>query len=232
MKFTILLSCATLIVFSNAELTLSPYLDLANKITEIAQNNRQQIADGFKGLPPLEPISITGPFSYTTDAGFITTLSDVTINGITSFNYTNLVILDNGVFIFTLDVPQVTVEGEFSVDAPQYTTKGFSAILPDVQIIFTGFLNVDPSNSVTLNEAHVNVNIHGNTTVKVIGLPGLLDDLVRSYFEQEFSNIINNHSNVYEDPIADSVQDYINTNILQKYSFSQLENIINQLKVF
>lgn len=45
----------------------SPFSDVAKQIQKILQNNRQSFADGFEGLPTLDPLSIPGPMKLNAD---------------------------------------------------------------------------------------------------------------------------------------------------------------------
>ncbi|XP_044730641.1 uncharacterized protein LOC123293794 [Chrysoperla carnea] len=229
-SFIATLCFVSLILASVAQLNIkSPFSDVAKQIEQILQNNRQSFADGFKGLPTLDPLFISGPMKLNADP-FRATVSNIKVNKLSTFNETSLDILSNGLFIFTVKVPQISVEGYLTipVGASIYTGT-LESLLSDVWIAINGHVSVS-NNQITLSEVHVDITVNEVPMVKVIGFPGSnqwTNNFINKFLRDNLNKVINNDSTIYESALSDVVTKYL-TSALGK-SYSELIYKINLL---
>ncbi|XP_044730642.1 uncharacterized protein LOC123293795 [Chrysoperla carnea] len=205
----------------------TPYDILSKQIQQILQNNRQAFADGFEGLTQLDPISIDGPFNLSGNP-FQAQVSNVQVKGLSTFDGTSLDILSNGVFIFAVRVPNITVGGDINIpiaSGPGY--KGtIASTLSDVWIVINGYASVQ-SDRLSLSQIHTDITVGTIPDVKVLGLPGVLNEFTKQYLLSDLSNLINANSDVYEEVLDAFV--YQNLSAGLGTSYSKFVNKVNSL---
>ncbi|XP_044730581.1 uncharacterized protein LOC123293745 [Chrysoperla carnea] len=200
----------------------SPNNGLAEKIEKYFISHRKNFADGFNGLPSLDPVTVPGPFRL--DASpFTASVESITVTGLSSFNDTFLRILANGIWFFAVEIPEITVAGQLKIDVdPKMPYRGdVEATLKNMTIIVNGFASVDGADVLSISEVHSDVSIDEVPRVKVVGLSEnskFLNSFASQYLTNNLGNMINNESDIYEAALNEVIITYLRAALGTSYT--------------